>query len=62
MTVDLGPVWNLELRASWFDSFFQIGDGILFRIEAFPVDMGTNASSQGCSRSRAAQLASSLSP
>ena len=40
VTVDLGPNWNLELRASWLDSFFQIGDGILFRIEAFPIDMG----------------------
>ena len=40
VTVDLGPVWNLEVRASWLDSFFQVGDGILFRIEAFPIDMG----------------------
>lgn len=40
VTIDLGPVWNLELRTSWLDSFFQIGDGVLFRIEAFPVDMG----------------------
>ena len=40
MTVDLGPDWNLELRTSWLDSFFQIGDGILFRIEAFPIDVG----------------------
>ena len=40
VTVDLGPDWNLELRTSWLDSFFQIGDGILFRIEAFPIDMG----------------------
>ena len=41
-TVDLGPNWSLELRASWLDSFFQIGDGILFRIEAFPIDMGVS--------------------
>ncbi len=40
VTVDLGPDWNFELRTSWLDSFFQIGDGILFRIEAFPIDMG----------------------
>jgi hypothetical protein len=40
ITVDLGPVWNLELRASWLDSFFQVGDGILFRLEAFPIDLG----------------------
>ena len=40
VTLDLGPNWNLELRTSWLDSFFQIGDGILFRIEAFPIDMG----------------------
>ncbi len=40
VTVDLGPDWNLELRTSWLDSFFQIGDGILFRIEAFPIDVG----------------------
>ena len=40
VTLDLGPVWNLELRTSWLDSFFQVGDGILFRIEAFPIDVG----------------------
>ena len=40
VTVDLGPSWNLELRTSWLDSFFQIGDGLLFRIEAFPIDVG----------------------
>ena len=40
ITVDLGPDWNLELRTSWLDSFFQVGDGVLFRIEAFPIDMG----------------------
>lgn len=40
VTLDLGPDWNLELRTSWLDSFFQIGDGLLFRIEAFPIDMG----------------------
>lgn len=40
LTLDLGPNWNLELRTSWLDSFFQFGDGILFRIEAFPIDMG----------------------
>ena len=39
-TLDLGPNWNLELRTSWLDSFFQIGDGVLFRMEAFPIDMG----------------------
>ena len=42
VTVDLGPDWNLELRASWLDSFHQIGDGILFRIEAAPIDMGVS--------------------
>jgi hypothetical protein len=40
VTVDLGPDWNLELRTAWLDSFSQVGDGILFRIEAFPVDLG----------------------
>ncbi len=40
VTLDLGPTWNLELRTSWFDSFFLIGDGLLFRIEAFPIDLG----------------------
>lgn len=40
VTMDLGKDWNLELRTSWLDSFFQIGDGILFRIEAFPIDLG----------------------
>ena len=40
LTLDLGPDWNLELRTSWLDSFFIIGDGLLFRIEAFPIDMG----------------------
>ena len=40
VTIDLGPDWNMELRTSWLDSFFRIGDGILFRFEAFPIDMG----------------------
>lgn len=40
VTVDLGADWNLEMRASWLDSFYQIGDGILFRLEAFPIDLG----------------------
>ncbi len=40
MTVDMGPDWNLELRVSWLDSLYQIGDGILFRIEALPIDVG----------------------
>lgn len=40
LTADLGPNWNLELRVSWLDSFFQLGDGILFRMEAFPIDVG----------------------
>ena len=40
LTADLGPDWNLELRMSWFDSLFQIGDGLLFRIEAVPIDVG----------------------
>jgi outer membrane protein W len=40
VTVDLGPKWNMELRTTWLDSFFQIGDGILFRIEALPIDVG----------------------
>ena len=40
VSLDLGKDWNLELRAAWLDSFFQIGDGLLFRIEATPIDMG----------------------
>ena len=50
LTLDLGPDWNLELRASWLDSFFQIGDGILFRIEAFPIDMGLSYGFQTAGR------------
>ncbi len=40
LTIDLGPKWNLELRSSWLSNFSQVGDGIPFRIEAFPIDMG----------------------
>ena len=42
VTVDLGTNWNLELRTAWLDSFFQVGDGVLFRIEAFPIDLGVS--------------------
>ena len=37
---DLGPTWNLEVRTTWLDSFFLIGDGLLLRVEAFPIDLG----------------------
>lgn len=40
VTIDLGPNWNLELRTTWLSNFSQVGDGIPFRIEAFPIDMG----------------------
>ena len=40
VTVDVGPRWNLELRTAWFDEFSQVGDGLLFEVEAFPIDMG----------------------
>ena len=40
VTLDLGPSWNLEMRATWLDSFFVVGDGVLFRVEAFPIDLG----------------------
>jgi hypothetical protein len=40
LTLDLGPTWNIELRTAWLDSFEQVGDGVLFRVEAFPIDLG----------------------
>lgn len=40
VTVDLGPRWNLELRSAWLDEFYQVDDGILFQVKAFPIDMG----------------------
>jgi outer membrane protein W len=41
LTVDLGPTWNFELRAAWFDGLSMIGgSGVVYNVEAFPVDIG----------------------
>lgn len=40
LTVDLGPTWNFEVRASWFDGLSMVGGGAVYNVEAFPIDVG----------------------
>lgn len=40
--VDLGSKLDLEVRASFFDSFRQVSGSRLFEIEATPIDLGVN--------------------
>lgn len=40
LTVDLGPTWNFELRAAWFDGLSMLGGGAVYNVEAFPIDIG----------------------
>ena len=41
LTVDVGPVWNLELRGAWLDGLAMIGGGgVVYNVETFPIDMG----------------------
>ena len=40
--VDVAPNVDFELRGSFFDSFRQASGGVLFEIEATPIDVGFN--------------------
>lgn len=40
--VDAGPSLDVEIRASFFDSFRQVSGSRLYEIEATPIDFGVN--------------------